>query len=355
MALVGGTLGAICLAFASSWLATHTLAAPHLSKALRSSSALVLFSTVQSACTGALAGFEAFRRSAWVNLFGGVLGTPFIVLGAWCWAVTGAVWGMNCQAVLTCIVACFALVQEMKKDNIPVPFGRIFRPSGVLLAEFNVLWAFSLPAFLSSALVGPVNWACSTILVNQPKGYAQAALLSAANQWKNFVDFLPLMLSSVVVPVLVKLHTSGQHADFMRLLKRQVAIHIAVCGALVAPLMVLCGPIMRSYGPGFGDGTSVLVLTLVNTVLIAVSNPLSKSMQSAGKAWWDLGFSALWASVLLGGSVVLIPRHLALGGAISQLLAATAITVSQWYFLHRVLSPKKEPIPVEALSRENAY
>jgi O-antigen/teichoic acid export membrane protein len=342
IAIAGGALGSIVLASGSSWLATRTLAAPHLASALQASAALVFFSTLQSAYTGALAGFEAFKRTALVNLAGGVIGTPAIILGAWCWGVNGAVWGITFQALVACVVAHLALVKEARQERIPMPFRCVFRPSIALGSEFEVLWKFCLPAFLSSTLVGPVNWACNTLLVNQPHGYPQAALLSAANQWKNCVGFLPLMLSSVIVPVLANLHAKGQTRDFMRVLRRQVAIHVASCSVLILPLIALARPIMRSYGPGFVDGVPVFILTLFSTVLIAINNPLSKSMQSAGKAWLDLAFSGLWAVVLLSSCALLVPRDLALGIAIAQFLAAAVLAGWQWWFVRRTLAESSE-------------
>jgi hypothetical protein len=67
---------------------------------------------------------------------------------------------------------------------------------------------------------------------------------------------------------------------------------------------------------------------------------MSKSMQSAGKAWLELGFCALWAMALLGTSIVFIPRYLAMGVAISQLVSVTAITAWQWRFINRLPRPR---------------
>src|SRR5262249_30345970 len=161
-------------------------------------------------------------------------------------------------------------------------------------------------------------------------GYAQAGLLAAANQWKNFVGFLPLMLSLVLIPTLTKLHSKGQRNEFMRLLKTQLAVQFLFCALLVVPLMVLARPILNSYGPGFIDGIVIFLLTMLTTILAAISNPLSKSMQSAGRAWIDMMFSTVWAVVVIGASVVLIPRFLGLGVALSQFAAAAVLTCWQW-------------------------
>jgi O-antigen/teichoic acid export membrane protein len=341
LAFLGGLAGGITLMIGAPWLAKHTLAAPHLSVVLQTSAFLVLFSTLQSAYTGALAGFEAFKRTAWINFVGALVGTPLLVIGAWRWSLKGGVWGISAQALAGCVVAHLALVRVAKLERIPLPFGALLRrPFKELNQEFEVLWKFSLPAFLSSMLVGPVNWTCNTLLVNQPRGYSQAALLSAANQWKNLVGFVPLMLSSAIVPILARLHATGQKEDFARMLRKQVGYYGLFCGLAIIPLVICARPVMHSYGPGFVEGVPVLMLTLCSTVLTAMSNPMSKSMQSAGKAWLELGFCALWAMALLGTSIVFIPRYLAMGVAISQLVSVTAITAWQWWFINRLPRPR---------------
>jgi hypothetical protein len=74
-------------------------------------------------------------------------------------------------------------------------------------------------------------------------------------------------------------------------------------------------------------------------------------MQSAGRAWLDLGFSAVWAIVLVAASILLIPARGAMGVAIAQALAAGILGVWQWRVLRRVLgsnSASGSYVPCEA-------
>jgi O-antigen/teichoic acid export membrane protein len=344
VASVGGLFGTLMCILGAPWLAAHTMAAPQLAPVLRQSSLLVLFSTVQNVYTGALAGMEAFQAVACVNLLGGVLGAPLVALGALKFGLPGAVGGTILQSLLACVAGHWVLLRQGRKMGIAIS---IWPGSGDIqawLSEGDILWRFSVPAFLSSTLVGPVNWVCNMLLVNQRNGYAEAALLSAANQWKNFVGFLPLMLGSVLVPMLANLHAAGRGEDFVKLVKRQLIISSGLCLGLGLPLMLFSSMLMRCYGRDFVEGAPVLVLTLATTAIAATNNLLSKSMQSAGRAWLDLGFSGIWAVALVVASFWLIPRHGAMGVAIAQAFAAGVLGLWQWQVLRRILPPAPTPL-----------
>jgi O-antigen/teichoic acid export membrane protein len=313
---------------------------------LRSSAVLVFLSTLQAASVGALTGFEAFRRAAWVNIVGGLAGAQLMVLGALYFELAGAVWGLVAQALVSCIFSCWTLWRQARASGIELLTTHTFSlASG--RSELPILWRFSLPAFLSSLLVGPVNWLCNTFLVRQSDGYGQVAILGAANQWKNAVGFLPLMFSCVLVPMLAGLHAEGRREAFGRVLKTQLVLNAGMCLLMSLPLMIFAHSLMSCYGPGFIQGVPVLVLTLISTSVIAVNNLLSRSMQSAGRAWLDLGFSAVWATVLISCCYVAVPIYGALGIAIGQLLAAAALAFWQWHLVRRTLLPGRPYAPPE--------
>ena len=56
-------------------------------------SGLVFFGAVNGAQIGALAGFEAFKSIARVNIFSGLASFPLVALGVWRGGLEGAMWG----------------------------------------------------------------------------------------------------------------------------------------------------------------------------------------------------------------------------------------------------------------------
>src|SRR5208283_791091 len=174
------------------------------------------------------------------------------------------------------------------------------------LHEWAMLWRFTLPVFLSTMLATPASWFSRTVLVNQPDGYGQAALVSAANQWVNLVNFLPVTMGGVLVPIFASLYAAHRRAEFMKLLGHNLLLNVAVALAVASPLMLLAPLILEFYGHGFREGNSIFVLAMIAGVFMAINSLFSRAMQSAGKAWIDLASNGLWALVIFAGSWPLI-------------------------------------------------
>jgi O-antigen/teichoic acid export membrane protein len=329
-AVAGGAVAGLGLVLFGKWLAVHTLAAPHLANALRCGAGLVVFNTVQGAYLGALSGFEAFRQSAWVNFFTGILGAPLVVFGGLLAGVEGAVWGMVLQALVGCILGHIALAKELEGACVRLSFA-------VDVREWRVLWRFTLPAFLSGMLTTPAGWLSRTLLVNQAGGYADMATVSAANQWMNLMNFVPYMMGGVLVPIFANLHATGRQHEFKRLVRYNIALNAGLSAAIALPL-VLCAPlILGFYGPSFRDGVSIFWITMLAGVFISVNNLLSRSMQSAGRAWTDLTSNFMWAASVLVASWFLVHSYKGLGLVVAHTLAALALMAWQWFLVRRLL------------------
>ena len=338
MGTIGGVTAGIILYGFADWFAANTLAAPHLAPLLRLSSALVLFTALQGVYTGALGGFEAFKKSTQVNWVGAVIGTPLLVAGTYFFGLKGAVCASVLQVVLGCVIGHVALMRESLQRGVRITFGSD-------RTDLGILWRFSLPAFLSTMLSGPANWICNTLLVNQEEGYKEIALLNAAGTWKNFLSFLPLMMTSVLVPMLANLYREGKSEEIKGLLRRNLFINVGVCLALVMPLILLAPLILGWYGPEFKRGQAAFVLSLFGTAIVAANNLLSRAMLASGRAWLDLGFSGLWVVVLVTGCIVLIPRYKAAGLALSHILAAVVLLFWQWFLVRKIFQSSNSLLP----------
>ena len=322
VASVGGLVAAAALTLFAPWIAAHTLAAPQLAPLLRVGATLVLFNTLQGVYSGALGGFEAFKRVAQVNWLGAVLGTPLLVLCTFADGIRGAVWGSIIQIVIGCAIGHFALLKEAAKRNVVLSYAPV-------RSDYTILWQFSLPAFLSSTISGPASWACTTFLANQNQGYSEVALMNAAGQWRNFLVFLPINMAAVLVPMFSSLYYTGKRAEFEKLLRRNMMINVGVCLALYIPLALFASNIMNWYGAGFKRGVPVFLVTLGGTALAAANYLFSRAMQATGRAWLDMVFAAFWAASLIVSSFLLVPAFKALGLAWAQVFAAFVMAVWQ--------------------------
>lgn len=306
------------------WLAARTLGAPHLAGLLRVASCGVLFATLSGAEAGALAGFEAFRTTARINLWSGLLSVPIAVLGVWFWGVAGAVWATVFAAVVQWALTHVALRRIVRQQGIAVPLSAWWR-------EHRVLWTFSLPALAQGVMVAPVNWVAAAILVNQPNGYPEMGAFSAANHWFAAVLFLPSALCGPVLPVLSERVSCGDRPGTRKVLLAAVAMNAAAALPIVL-LGSLASPwVMAMYGPGFADAWPTLVAALGAAAILAVTNPVGYLLAASGRLWLAFVTNAGWAAVFLGATKLLVGWG-ALGVAGGRLIAyAVHATWTVWF------------------------
>lgn len=328
-ALSSGVMGLV-LFFCASWLATHTLAAPHLSKLLRIGAGLLFLSGLNGAQTGALAGFEAFKTIAKINLYSGFASFPLIVGGVCIGGIEGAVWGLVGSIGVNWILNHFALKKEARLSGVPLS-------SNKWLRELPVIWHFSFPAVLGSILLAPVNWACGALLVNhQSDGYGEMGIFNAARQWQLAILFIPGILGQVVLPLLSNLSAKSEVLQYRKILKFNILLNGGIALIVVIPLVFFASHIMTVYGPGFERGPNVLRVLALSAVLVAVNNVIGQGIASKNKMWTGFVFNALWAMILLITTWMFIRLGFgAIGLAYSTFLAYVFHTCWQGVYLSR--------------------
>lgn len=290
--ITGGVM-ALLLLVLGPWLATHTLAAPHLGGLLQIGSLLLLLGAINGAQTGALSGFEAFKSIARINLISGFFAFPLMVGGVWLWGVTGAVLGLIISQAVNCLLNFFALQTEARRAGVLLSYAG----SGL---EKEILWRFSLPAVGSGLFVGPVYWVCNSMLVNAPGGYAQMGVFNAANQWFGALLFLPGVLGQAALPVLAERLGQNDRAKARKVL----GFYVKLNGIVVAPIVLigcLASPwIMASYGPSFRETWPTLVVVLSTAGLVALQTPVGEIIAASGRMWLGALMNAGWAAGFIG-------------------------------------------------------
>ncbi len=322
-ALLTGSIMALGLLIFAPWLAEHAINAPHLGGVLRIGALILLVSAVNGAQTGALAGFEAFKTIAYVNLLVGLTSFPILVAGVYWGGLNGAVWALAINLGLNWLFNHVALRKAARRHNVPFTFTGCSR-------ELSVLWSFSVPAALSGVVVGPVNWGCFALLVNQPDGYIEMGVFSAANQWYAMLLFLPSLLGQVVLPVLSE--RLGQTDT--RQSTKTLVLAIKMNALLVLPLVLLtsiASPfIMNLYGEGFRSGWPTLVVVLLTAGLLAVQTPVGQIIAASGKMWLGFAMNSGWALIFIVSTLSLVDRGslgLAIARAIAYVFLATWVAV----------------------------
>lgn len=340
VAWISGGLMTLTLFIAAPWLAERTLAAPHLAPLLQAGSLLLLFSAVNGAQTGALAGFEAFKRIAYVNLYSGLASFPLVVFGTLRAGLKGAVWGLVISQAFGCLLSFLAIRKEALRCSVPLGF------SGCL-SENKLLWKFSLPAVFSGAVVGPVVWACNAMIANRPDGYAEMGVFNAANQWRTAIQFLPGMMAMAALPMLSSLQGSGEADRFKRLLWINLKLSFGAAFVAAVPIIICSTWIMAAYGKGFASGSLVLILLSLSTVISATLNVVGNAIASQGRMWAGFLLNLLWAGVMLLSCFGL--KHLgAVGLALATLLAYLVHAGSSGIYIGFALRRAREVHPADS-------
>ena len=327
-AMVTGGLMALGLFIFAPWLAEYTINAPHLAGVLRIGALILFINALNGAQTGALSGFEAFKTIAHVNLFVGLISFPILVCGAHFGGLTGAVWALAINLGVNWLLNHIALRKEIRRFKVPFTLKNCSR-------ERSVLWAFSLPAVLSGGMVGPVNWVCNAVLVNQTEGYGEMGIFSAANQWYGMMLFLPALLGQVVLPVLSEQVGQKDTKQSMKTLIFAMKMNVLFVLPFVLLASIASPFIMSLYGESFRSGWPTLIVVLLTAGLLAAQIPVGQIIAASGKMWIGFAMNSGWALTFIVSTLLLIDfgsLGLATARAISYIVHATwTFGFAVWY------------------------
>jgi O-antigen/teichoic acid export membrane protein len=245
-----------------------------------------------------------------------------MVAGAWWRGLEGAVLGQVISQTLNCALNFFCLRAEARRARVPLAY------TGAL-SEMSVLLRFSLPVVLTGLFAGPVNWLCSSMLVNLPNGYEQLGIYNAANQWRIALAFLAGILAQVALPILASASKCGGCHERQRALRVILGVSVS---AVILPsviLIALAPGIVQLYGKSFGISPGLFVLLIVAESLASIGSILYTCLLSLQRAWLGLVGNVMWIAVLLTTFRLLITYQavgLAWAQVISYLVSLIIIT-----------------------------
>ncbi len=329
VAMGTGAAVALVLLVIAPWLASETLAAPQLTTLLRISAGFLFFGALSGAQTGALAGFEAFRTIAKVNIMTGLVSFPLIIGGVYFFGLRGGVSGLVVSSAANCLMNTIALRAEALRAKVPIGYAGCG-------SERHVLLGFSMPAVLAGIMFNPVNWACAAMLVNQPGGYANMGVFSAANAWQKAILFLPGCLNAIALPILSDFYGSGQRSDYKKALWYNIALNGGSAFVVALAITLISGFIMRSYGSGFVEGRNVLIILSFSAILISINSVAGSAIASAGRTWSGFLFNLLWGVALICSAYFLIPLYGATGLALATLFSYMLHSIWQLLYVGRL-------------------
>lgn len=305
-----GSIGAVAFWILSPWLAARTLNAPHLTGALRVGALYLFFIAIDEAQKGTLAGFEEFRLITKITFWTGIVSVPMMLAGIYWGGLKGGVGALSLNMAVTWLWNLRAIHAVAKRQGICISYAEGWK-------ERSIIWTFCVPAFLGQSLTIPVNWALAAFLAHQAGGYKELGLFNAANQWRGVLLYLPYAAGRIILPVMTDLHSSAETERLKKAYRGITLFFLALTGAGFATVSLCSRIILKGYGPAFVGGEKVMIVlafTAVAGTLLFINNQL---LYSTNKIWYSVLSNAAVSVVLLGTAFFLIPRHGALGLALT--------------------------------------
>ena len=325
---ISGALIAIIAMILAPFLAEEMFNAPQLVNEIRISAIILFFSALNGAQTGILAGFEAFKRIAKINLYSGILAFPVQVILTFLYGLSGSIVAFGLSFFILWIFNLRAVKQECNKHNITIQYENS-------IEELFMIIRFSVPALLSGLVVSPVIWYSKTLLVNLADGYNELAIFDAANQWRSSVLFIPIMLSQVILPIFSATDSKNQ---FNKILNWNISINFIIALLMAIVLSLFSGYIMGAYGDGFESGSHVIIILALTSVFFSISVIIGQAIVSKEKMWLTFFFNLLWSVVFLTTAFVLFDfGYGAKGLAYSYLTSYAFLAVIQLIYVNYFL------------------
>ena len=274
--------------------------------------------TIRGIQSGILAGMERFDVIAKLNIFEGLTSLLAVVLMAKYFGVEGGLLGFALAIFVTMTVGLYPLFQILRAHQIKVTYRGSWQ-------EKQILTSYSLPNFLANSLVGPVIWYCMTMITKRVDGYEDLALYHAAYQWHGPIMFIPLLLNSVSMPILVQQWESGAIKKFRKIFFWNASLLLAISVLPVLIVSMLSPWIMSFYGQSFRDGWQILILLVAAAPMNAMARMGTTALFGMHRAWAVFWLNVIWSVVMLSMTMALMPQLGVLGLASSFLTAYIAL------------------------------
>ena len=272
-----------------------------------------------------LAGFEAFRESAFLNTLKGILLVIWMVGGAYWGGLTGAVFGLTVSSYLSALLGAWIMLGVLRRRNL-----RLTRCSW--RSGSDVLRDVSLPSFLSTVITSLVMWLGSVLLTRLPNGLAQVALFTAANHWRTVLLFLPTQINQSTAPILANLWMHAELQRFRLLVHTNLLLNLVTAGITCLILAFAAKPILHLYQLGSASDAFSLRLFAFSGVIAALCGVLGYTMAAIGRLWEGLIVNALWAAVFIVLSLAFLSRG-AVGLSISYTVSYITLFVISFFYV----------------------
>lgn len=311
--------------FGASVIAARFLGQAELTPYIRLGAPAIGFIILGGIATGALTGFEGFRRIAVNGTVGGII---YIGLGAYAamrWGLRGVVIAIVISSAIQSVYLLVQVIDEARRHGLLLGFAA-FRE---IFEEAPMLINYAVPAALAGFSTAPTLWIVNATLARQANGLTQVALFTAANSIRLLIMFLPYLVNRVGFTLLNNYRGLNDRAGYQRAFWVNTAV---VSGFTMTGLIaiILGAPfVMRAFGRSFVAGDTTLMIVAAATLPEAVAIGFFQIAQTRGLMWTSLFRIGIPRDLsIVGAAFLLVPHFGAAGAGLAFLIGATVFLIA---------------------------
>jgi O-antigen/teichoic acid export membrane protein len=146
-----------------------------------------------------------------------------------------------------------------------------------------------VPLLLTPLALAIAQLAAMLVVLAKEGGPVDVGIFNVAFQWKTFLLFFPVALSSVHLAAFVRQRQDTGAVGVSQVI-RPIVFNIVCVGLIAIPLLFLGEKIFSMYGAGFSKSAHLLPVILLGAALNAANLPLERLFIAQGHAYhWAVG------------------------------------------------------------------
>lgn len=326
------------LFLSSHLIAIHLYSDASLTNYLRIAAILLASFGLFNVFSGALAGLQAFGKFSVMQLLRSGILLVLGVSGAIAFGLPGA---LTAQVIGSVIV--IFLAGRFASNALLGAFGS--RLSLRTDRRFlGMITGFSVPMFLSAALVLPAYWLAIARL-SRLFGVREVAQFGIAFGVMQIVTLIPNVTSMTALSFLSESHARSDNSfGSLSNLNLRVAWGLAL---ITAVFLSFAAPqfLHLVYGSKYGDFHSLLLFMMMAGLVMSICGSLGSVIAGTGRMWQALGLNATWLAFFTFFVTVLVPRLASRGLALSYFCAYALFALLACLYCRYVCGMSLNKIP----------
>jgi O-antigen/teichoic acid export membrane protein len=324
--VVGIILGLLLIVFAPL-IAANILRSEGLVNPLRIAGVYLLFNSLTVLQLGVLAGFEAFRAIARINLFMGLITLPVLLTTTYLWALNGTLIGLTMNLIINWFLNRRLIRKKSRELGVPLSYR--CRTTDIIR-----LLRFSYPLAIKEIIYSGSGWLCIYLLLIKTN-YGEVGVFNSANQLSQLTLVLPASILSVFLSLLAS--QADNQANVSKLVKKNILFNVIVTTGVGGVIALLGGVIYRFYGVTYAGGELVLYILVAATIPMSIVGALEQVCISKSMPIIVTYFQFIIQFLIIVSLLVLFYFHSAATSLAFAYLIGYLITMGLMYFHLRKL------------------